>query len=68
MANGIHDAAELAMMAGVLDRYCQALEITNPIEREALASRILSLFEAGAQTGEALTSALETKPSRVARG
>ena len=59
MASGIHEAAELAMMARVLDAYCQSFEITDPVKREALASRILLLFEAGGQTEEGLASALD---------
>lgn len=59
MPRGIATAKQLAMIKGVLDAHCEKHAVLNDVDREELACLLLTLFDGGARTTEALSAALE---------
>ena len=55
---GVASAKQLAMMARVLDTYCQTHNITDPVHREDVAGLTLELFNLGFREEEALLAEL----------
>jgi hypothetical protein len=58
MPRGVATDKQLALMANVLDAYCGEHGITELESREELGAVILSLFDRGERTENALTEAL----------
>lgn len=54
----------VAVMGRVLDTYCRHTGITNKIERENVAARIIALYEIGVVCEEELLAALILPPQR----
>jgi hypothetical protein len=65
MPRGIASAKQLSMMAKLLDAYCEKHAISNDVDRNDLAALLLTLFDSGARTEEALSVALEHQMSRT---
>ena len=63
MPRGVATAKQLAMMARVLDAYCQTYGVTDPILREDAATVILDLFNTGSRDEDALLAKIiERRP------
>jgi hypothetical protein len=58
MPRGVATAKQLAMMAKVLDVYCETHNVTDPGLREDAAALILELFNMGSRDEEALLAEL----------
>ena len=58
MPRGVATAKQLAMMARVLDAYCKMYNVSDPVDRDDAAARILELFNVGFREGEPLFAEL----------
>ena len=56
--SGVVHPEQLSLLTSVLDEYCEARSISDENARKEAAYRIMSLFKDGAQTSEALRTAL----------
>ena len=61
MPHGIASAKQLAMMARVLDRYCETYGITDPLQRDDTAALILELFNLGSRDEDAILAELKKR-------
>ena len=59
---------EVAVMARVLDSYCNQAGITSQVERENVAAQILALYEMGVSEEDELLAALILPPQGDDRG
>jgi hypothetical protein len=58
MPRGVATAKQLAMMERVLDSYCRAHSVSDPLGREDIAELVLELFNLGSRDEEALLAEL----------
>ncbi|HSH93520.1 MAG TPA: hypothetical protein VK968_05200 [Roseimicrobium sp.] len=58
MPRGVATAKQLAMMARVLNTYCETYRVIDPIQREDTAALILELFNLGFREEEPLRAEL----------
>lgn len=61
MPRGVASAKQLAMMARVLDTYCETYNITDPVHRDGTAALILELFNLNFREEDALLAELKRR-------
>lgn len=66
MPRGVASAKQLAMMERVLTGYCRTHDISDPDDRDHIATLILELFNTGQRSEEALTAELERRRPKPA--
>jgi hypothetical protein len=66
MPRGVASAKQLAMMARVVDIYCEEHNVTDAEQREDVAMLILELFNLGSRTEAALLAEIRKRSPKPA--
>ncbi len=61
MANIIATPQQLSMLAQVMEAYCIAFSVDDPLKREELGGVLLELLQRGASTIDDLSAALDRR-------